>query len=72
LAVIEPDAATGSAVPPTMDATRDFLRDLGLGVSDDFNIIVTGRTRSSLPATLGSNSYVVCAGDDAIPANGTT
>ena len=52
-----------------MDPTRDFLRDLGLGVSDDFNIIVTGRTRSSLPATLGSNSYVVCAGDDALPGS---
>jgi uncharacterized protein (DUF58 family) len=76
LAVIQPGATQPGIVEPGMTAqkaakesvaslsSRDALRDLSLPGSDDFNIVITGRARASLPAGLSNRSYVVCAGDD--------
>jgi uncharacterized protein (DUF58 family) len=75
LAVIEP-VALGNK-----DATRnligknrpndtgipfeDVLRELALGNSDDFNVVITARPRGSLPTALWNSSYFVFVGDQA-------
>ena len=66
LAVIEPgvtdpakkDSAT--APRPTM---HDALREMNLGNTDDYNIVITARPRGSLPAALWNCSYFVFASD---------
>jgi uncharacterized protein DUF58 len=72
LAVIQPGLVLGTiARKPAKEGAAsspssggDALRDLGLLGSDDFNIVITGRARGSLPAGLSNGSYVVCAGDE--------
>jgi uncharacterized protein (DUF58 family) len=56
LAVIEPGASPG-----------DPLRDMNLGNTNDYNIVVTARSRESLPAALSNSSYFVCIGNEAAP-----
>jgi len=63
LAVIEPgtiDASSTNAI-----SAGDALRDMNLGSSDEYNIVVTSRTRGSLPTALWNSSYFVFAGDEA-------
>ena len=63
LAVIEPGmigSESGQAA-----AADDGLRDMNLGGSDDYNIVITARPRGSLPTALWNSSYFVFAGDDA-------
>ena len=65
LAVIQ----AGSTLPgrnaqERLPSTGDLSRDIGLGISDDFHIIVTARSRGNLPAALRNNSYLVFAGDE--------
>jgi uncharacterized protein (DUF58 family) len=43
----------------------DVLRELALGNSDDFNVVITARSRGSLPTALWNSSYFVFVGDRA-------
>jgi uncharacterized protein (DUF58 family) len=70
LAVIQPGSIIpGSTAQDRLPSTGDLARDIGLGISDDYHIIVTARSRGSLPAALRNNSSVVFAGDKASPAS---
>lgn len=60
LAVIEP----GISGEGKSASDGDPLREMNLGNSDDYNIVVTGRSRGSLPASLLHSSYFVFAGDE--------
>ena len=76
LAVIEPgmvgSAASGAATNQGEKAVSvgDVLREMKLGITDDYNIVITARSRASLPAGLSSSSYFVVVGDEAAPKNG--
>jgi uncharacterized protein (DUF58 family) len=48
----------------------DGLREMNLGGSDDYNIVITARPRGSLPTALWNSSYFVFAREDA-SENGT-
>jgi hypothetical protein len=68
LAVIEP-GASGPANGPANNgskvvSTADALREMGLGTADDYNIVITARSRGNLPAALQHSSYFVCLQDD--------
>ncbi|MGC1453476.1 MAG: DUF58 domain-containing protein [Candidatus Sulfotelmatobacter sp.] len=73
LAVIEPGAiergAVATATPRPQSSVGDPLREMNLGNSDDFNIVITARPRGSLPTALWNSSYFVFAGDDARSRN---
>jgi len=57
-----PEAGHPTKPSAGQTATRmDF--GMGLESSDEYNIIVTARSRDGLPASLRSNSYVVYAGE---------
>ena len=43
-----------SAIKPH---SRDALREMKLGGSDEYNIVITARPRGSLPAALWQSSY---------------
>ena len=60
LAVIEPGTNGSEKAAPETDA----LREMNLGSSDDYNIVITARPRGSLPAPLWNSSYFVFAGDE--------
>jgi uncharacterized protein (DUF58 family) len=75
LAVIEPGmiesggretSATGSTPirPQKRSSAGDALREMNLGNSDEYNIVITARPRGSLSAALWNSSYFVFAGDD--------
>jgi uncharacterized protein (DUF58 family) len=59
LAVIEPlqDAPAGQA------PRADVLREIDLGTSGEYNIVLTARPRGSLPTALWNSSYFVFVGD---------
>ncbi len=77
-----------SFVAPGLEPTEDvfaFLRYLALvepqeatpvfsrlRASDDYNLIVSARAASELPAALAARSYVISCGDDALPRPGRT
>jgi len=61
LAVIEPAKDHGPAPP----ASRDALADLNLSNTGDYNIVVTARSRGTLPTSLWNCSYFVFVGKDA-------
>lgn len=42
----------------------DALREMNLGGTDEYNIVVTARTRGTIPATLWESSYFVFAGEE--------
>ena len=64
LAVIEPGtrgpAASGAG---NSASSGDALRDMGLGTTDDYNIVITARSRAGLPAALSNSSCFVPVGD---------
>ncbi len=79
LAVIEPGmvpTVTGSDTSKSKSETvdsetnravgqyRDPLREMNLGSSDDYNIVITARPRGTLPTALWNSSYFVFAADD--------
>jgi uncharacterized protein (DUF58 family) len=55
LAVIEPGASGAEKTDPAGDP----LREMNLGSSDDYNIVVTARPRGTLPTPLWNSSYFV-------------
>jgi len=61
LAVIEP----GANAPGTNFSAGDSLQEMNLGNSNDFNIVITGRSRGSLPTALWNCSYFVFVDNDA-------
>ncbi len=70
LAVIEP-----GMIGPRMNGTEnavssgDALREMNLGNTDDYNIVITPRSRGTLPAALWNSSYFVFVGDEPAPKN---
>src|SRR5579863_4916292 len=67
LAVIEP----GMRGPETKEAGKahssgDALRDMGLGTTDDYNIVITARSRAAIPAGLSNSSCFVPVGDEPV------
>jgi len=46
---------------------RDPLREMNLGNSDDYNIVITARPRGTLPTALWNSSYFVFAAAEASP-----
>ena len=73
LAVIEPGTIEpGTIEPGTIEpgtaghklSSADALRDLGLGSSDEFHIIITARARESFPPGLANSSYLFRMGDE--------
>jgi uncharacterized protein (DUF58 family) len=71
LAVIEPGVVESGVVEPrTIGAEKnasvaEALRRMGLGDSDDYNIVITARQRGSLPTALWNSSYFVFTGEEA-------
>jgi uncharacterized protein (DUF58 family) len=68
LAVIEPGTigseTAGKEVGAENDALpADGLRAMNLGVSDDYNLVITARPRGSLPTALWNSSYFVFASE---------
>jgi len=66
LAVIEP-RSTAPAVPgPSPDlSSRDALATMNLASSGDYNIVITARSRGTLPTSLWNCSYFVFVGEGA-------
>ena len=63
LAVIEPGSnGAQKDAPPT-----DALREMNLGGTDDYNIVITARQRGSVPTPLWNSSYFVFTSDQAPP-----
>lgn len=76
LAVIQPDTHGATAQPndtssvdvPREDVLReDVLGEMKLGISDEYNIIITARPRGTLPSALWNSSYFVFVGEPATP-----
>ena len=61
LAVIQPQART----PQTPSGTQDVLREMNLGATSEYNIVLTSRPRGSLPTALWNCSYFVFIGSEA-------
>jgi hypothetical protein len=61
LAVVEP--ANGSSFEEENNSAADSLREMNLGGTDEYNIVVTTRSRGAVPTTLWNSSYFVFAGD---------
>lgn len=59
LAVIAPRTPRAEKGVPM----RDALHELNLATSDEYNVVVTARTRGSLPTALWNSSYFVFVGD---------
>jgi uncharacterized protein (DUF58 family) len=65
LAVIEPGVSDPAQTAPGRVASNgDALVDLKVGMTDDYNIVVTARPRGSLPTALWNCSYFVFVGDE--------
>ena len=63
LALIEPVGTNpGSANTGTEKPTTDSMTDLSGGPSDQYNIVVTARSRGTVPTTLWNSSYFVFLG----------
>jgi uncharacterized protein (DUF58 family) len=60
LAVVEPV----SGLSPGDENGSDPLREMNLGSTDEYNIVVTTRARGAVPASLWNSSYFVFAGED--------
>jgi len=61
--VNQPGVNQRRTVEPDSAGRRDVLREMGLGASDDYNVVVTARLRDSLPPTLWNSSYFVFCGE---------
>jgi uncharacterized protein (DUF58 family) len=61
LAVVKPVGAEPSKDRPR-EAAADPLRELSRGSTDEYNIVVTARTRGSVPTDLWNSSYFVFVG----------
>lgn len=75
LAVIEPGAVGPAS---TQSATKkvqkgapavDALREMNLGNTDEYNIVITARTRGSVPVDLWNCSYFVFAAEETPQSN---
>ncbi len=68
LAVIQPeqDPHTAPASPAGLprSAQEDVLREMSLGSTGEYNIVLTARPRGSLPTALWNCSYFVFLGDE--------
>jgi len=68
LAVIEPEkyphTAPDSRTGLPRSAREDVLREMGLGSTGEYNIVLTARPRGSLPTALWNCSYFVFLGDE--------
>src|SRR5579864_7284286 len=62
LAVVKPVGAKPSPDHTRQDA-GDPLRDLSRGAFDEYNIVVTARTRGTVPTELWNSSYFVFVGE---------
>jgi len=62
LAVIEPQLEPSAQQVPR----KDFLQEINLSGSGEYNIILTARPRGSLPTALWDCSYFVFLGDQAV------
>jgi len=63
--MIEPNAGRrGISGAGTGASSGDALREMNLGNTDDYNIVITARSRGSLPAALWNSSYFVFVGDE--------
>ena len=62
LAVVKPVGDKPSA-DQTPQAAGDPLHELGRGCSDEYNIVVTARTRGTIPTALWNSSYFVFVGE---------
>ncbi|MGA2102863.1 MAG: DUF58 domain-containing protein [Candidatus Sulfotelmatobacter sp.] len=67
LAVIEPGNGTASHVSNDPSSAEDSLRGMNLGAADEYNIVVTTRSRGSVPAAFWNSSYFVFSADSAHP-----
>jgi hypothetical protein len=63
LAVVEPCAEVLTADAGKTASSADKLAELGLGNSGEYNIVVTTRSRGSLPSRLWNSSYFVFVGE---------
>ena len=63
LAVVEP--ANGLSAGDESESAADPLREMNLGSTDEYNIVVTTRSRGAVPTNLWNSSYFVFAGDQA-------
>jgi uncharacterized protein (DUF58 family) len=68
LAVIEPRGTRQTNRVEIEAPGGDPLRELGMGISDEYNIVVTARARGSVPTALWNSSYFVFAVD--VPFSG--
>ena len=64
LAVIEPTPSSSATATPGPHSSQDALAALNLGNTGDYNIVVTARSRGTLPTSLWSCSYFVFVGKD--------
>ena len=67
LAVIEPRAVesqSGTSAVQEGAPAADVLRELNLGETDEYNIVITARTRGSVPVDLWNCSYFVFAAEE--------
>jgi uncharacterized protein (DUF58 family) len=73
LAVITPgDSHPSKAATMGQPSAGDALSAMNLGASEEYNIVVTSRSRGSLSTALWSCSYFVFIGDEATPAERPT
>ena len=63
LAVVEPGVEVLTADAGKTASSADKLTELGLGNSGEYNIVVTTRSRGSLPSRLWNSSYFVFVGE---------
>ncbi len=63
LAVLQP----GSVVSEKGSAKGDPLRSLNLGGAGEYNIVITARSRGSVPTSLWNSSYFIFMGEKAAP-----
>ncbi len=78
LAVIEPGMTGSGSQSKASEAGKaavvpaagiDPLREMSLGLTDDYNIVISARPRGSVPPGLTNSSYFVHVGGEAAPAN---
>jgi uncharacterized protein (DUF58 family) len=62
LAVIEPANKTAGGAN-----SEESLREMNLGASDEYNIVVTARARGSVPVAFWNSSYFVFAAESRQP-----
>ncbi len=67
LAVIEPQNNPQAGPEPQAGLPRDVLRELDLGSTAEYNIVLTARPRGSLPTALWNCSYFVFLGGEVVP-----